>query len=662
MKNLLFILTLSLFVANSQGQSFPPDSAWQAVSKMPNDSTKVQALRNLGSQYDELEKEKALAIYTQALELSKTIGNKACESSCLMSIGIVYITHGSYDTARLYYRQALTKGLQSNNAPVIGKCYGNLANTFMYQNDYDSCIHYNLKAIPYIEKGGTLKTLSQINGNVGQLFVRQHHFDKARPYFQKVLEYAYLSKDPVDMGAAHTYMTNLYTVQAGSKPDSLLYHALKAVEYLKKANSIDYLKTAYHNLSVTYETMGNLKQARLYSDSTLIFARKLDNPHNLGQALIQSSIIYLAEKNVAKAEKLALEAKPYVEKENSWDLWREWYLQMAEIRTKQGRYKEAIDYQDSYYIYKDSIQNDEIRETTSQLEIKYQSEKKQAQITQLENEKQIQDLNLRQRNYWIFALLGALIGVGLIGYLTYRNTKRKEIIAQQEAAISQSRIKELEQERQLLAINSILQGQETERSRVAKDLHDGLGGMLSGIKLNLATLTGTVITPEKDVQLFRHSITQLDSAISELRRVAHNMMPEALLKFGLNEAIQDYCDGINESKTVKMKFIALGSDYKLPQSTEVILYRIVQELSNNALKHADAKNLVVQLDKHQQGMTLTVEDDGKGFNPADLARTQGAGLNNVQSRIDYLNGSWEIKSEPGVGTSCNIEIPYRYDQ
>jgi two-component system, NarL family, sensor kinase len=212
-----------------------------------------------------------------------------------------------------------------------------------------------------------------------------------------------------------------------------------------------------------------------------------------------------------------------------------------------------------------------------------------------------------------------------------------------------------EKEKQILAMDSIIQGQEIERSRMARDLHDGLGGMLSGIKLNLSSMKGNMMIHENDAQLFNKSIVQLDNAITEMRRVAHNMMPEALLKFGLTEAVQDYCDGISESNLVKMKFTQLGLNTAIEKPAEVILYRIIQELSNNAIKHATAKIIFIQLNKHEQGLTLTVEDDGKGFDANKT--TKGDGLQNVQSRVDYLKGTMEINSKLGEGSSFTIEIP-----
>ena len=213
-------------------------------------------------------------------------------------------------------------------------------------------------------------------------------------------------------------------------------------------------------------------------------------------------------------------------------------------------------------------------------------------------------------------------------------------------------------------VKSLLANQkavETERTRLARDLHDGLGGMLSGIKLTLGSISGNKVLTENHAVVFTKVLYQLDNTIAEMRRVVHSMIPEALLKFGLTEAVEDYCEGINESNSVKMKFTAIGLLQPLPQTTEIVLYRIFQELSNNAIKYAAAKNIFVQLNKHERGITLTVDDDGKGFETTTLANIRGDGLKNVQSRIDYLKGSWEIHSSAGKGTSVIIEIPLLHE-
>jgi len=201
----------------------------------------------------------------------------------------------------------------------------------------------------------------------------------------------------------------------------------------------------------------------------------------------------------------------------------------------------------------------------------------------------------------------------------------------------------------------LLKGQEEERSRMARDLHDGLGGMLSGVKLSLGAMKGNIILSEENGNLFSRVLDQLDHSINEMRRVAHNMMPEALVKLGLQQAIQDYCDGLAESITTKFKVQIHGLEKRMEESTEIVIYRIVQELLNNIVKHANATEVLVQLMRHDANLTITIEDNGNGFDVGS-SENKGSGLGNVRSRVDYLKGQMDIQSHPGKGTSIHIDF------
>ena len=201
----------------------------------------------------------------------------------------------------------------------------------------------------------------------------------------------------------------------------------------------------------------------------------------------------------------------------------------------------------------------------------------------------------------------------------------------------------------------MLKGQEEERSRMAKDLHDSLGGMLSGVKLSLGAMKGNIVLSEENTRLFSNVLDQLDHSINEMRRVAHNMMPEALMKLGLQQAVQDYCDGLNESNKIVFRTQFYGLENRLDAATEILVYRIVQELLNNVVKHASATEALVQVMRHDQNLNITIEDNGIGFVPNE-AKT-GVGLSNVRSRVDYLKGYFDIQSTAGSGTSIHIECP-----
>jgi len=244
--------------------------------------------------------------------------------------------------------------------------------------------------------------------------------------------------------------------------------------------------------------------------------------------------------------------------------------------------------------------------------------------------------------------VAALLIISLLSYRNYRNKQR----------LQQQRIAELETEKKLTATEAVLKGEEQERTRLAKDLHDGLGGMLSGIKYSFQTMKGNLIMTPDNQQAFERSMDMLDSSIKEMRRVAHNMMPEALVKFGLDTALKDFCNDISQSGALKVNYLSIGLENKIiDQTTAITIYRIVQELLNNTMKHAAATNAIVQVSKTNGLLSVTVEDDGKGFDTSILKQSKGIGWSNIQHRIEFLKGKLDVNSQMEKGTSVLIELP-----
>jgi two-component system NarL family sensor kinase len=234
----------------------------------------------------------------------------------------------------------------------------------------------------------------------------------------------------------------------------------------------------------------------------------------------------------------------------------------------------------------------------------------------------------------------------LLAYRTYKQRQR----------IQQHRIRELEKDKLLVVSDSMLKGQEEERSRLAKDLHDGLGGLLSGVKFSLSNMKDILIVSEENRMVFERSLDLIDTSISELRRVAHNMMPEMLIKFGLDETLKEYCNTLNATKLLTVGYQSLGLDTRMENSVEIIIYRIIQELLNNVVKHAVASEVTVQIIKEDKRLNIVVEDNGKGFDTTKPENNKGAGLASIRSRVGYLKGQLDIHSETGKGTLVNIEF------
>jgi two-component system, NarL family, sensor kinase len=243
-----------------------------------------------------------------------------------------------------------------------------------------------------------------------------------------------------------------------------------------------------------------------------------------------------------------------------------------------------------------------------------------------------------------------------MGFFAFRYYKNRQQILKQQQEIQQQKISQLEKDKQLLNIEAMLKGQEEERNRIAKDLHDGLGGLLSGVKLSFMSLKEKLPVTSEGESGFEHSTRMIDRTITELRKVAHNLTPEILMKFGLEEALREFCGSIEASSDVKVVLQLLGKHRKLVSHAESAVYRIVQELVNNALKHAQAGSILVQLTYHDEKITLTVEDNGKGFDTTELLSKNGTGISNIQHRVNYFKGMIDIDSMPGKGTSITIEL------
>lgn len=320
------------------------------------------------------------------------------------------------------------------------------------------------------------------------------------------------------------------------------------------------------------------------------------------------------------------------------------------IESEIGNYDLAYKYLEEYTKGNDSLQTSELTNKINALNKKYQTELKEEKINQLEKDKLIQQALIKKKQTANYILIGSFAVLAIFSLLYYHNYKQKQKFQQQ-------RINELETEKQLTATEAVLKGEAKERTRLAKDLHDGLGGMLSGIKYSLNTMKGNLILTPDNALAFERSLDMLDSTIKEMRRVAHDLMPENLLKFGLDTALKDFCSSINNSGVLLINYQSFGVENQhFEQTVSISAYRIIQELVNNILKHANAETALIQLTKSNKSLLIDVEDNGIGFDMSIIDNQKGIGWKNIQSRLEYLNGKLDLKSNPGKGTSIHIEI------
>jgi signal transduction histidine kinase len=525
--------------------------------------------------------------------------------------GWIFQNKEQYDSATYYFIDALKIADSNNDIKFSAEIANNLSILFWTIGDFKKAATYASGA--YFNGLKLRDTMLMSNGlfNLGNAKGQLKQYDSARILYRKVTE---LITDPSKY--------NYVLFRALSNDAAMLSEENRTDESIKKYKEILQLSSKVPPSLMAY----------IYS--------------GLGAAQLKKNLPADAEVNLTKAVSIAQRAN------DTYSL-RDNYLLMAKIKKARSDFKSALFFREKYDSLNEKMMNEATTKNMHALEKKYNSAKKDNQIAR-QQLSLVENKNIIQtENNINAALISGIILLLFVALLVYRNFRNRHKILKQSEELKMQKIQELENEKQLIAARSLLQGQEEERTRLARDLHDGVGGLLSGVKLSMSNMKGNFFLSEENALAMSNVIMQLDQSIAELRRVSHNMMPESLIKYGLKEALENYCETLNISGKIKVQLQAYGMEERMEQSNEIVAYRMVQELLNNVIKHADAKNVLIQLVRKQDHFTLTVEDDGKGFDPKEIS--SGAGLQNIKARAEYLNGTLDIVSSRGEGTSVTIE-------
>ncbi len=641
-----------LFCNSSYAQNIP-DSLLHKLDNAQNDSIKARTILDIGEAIEAAYPEKSLAYYQQALGLSKQIKNNRLILSSTVDVGIAYIESNDLDKALAYLLTAIPVAKQVNDTGKIAAVLCNIGNVHLHKKDPVKAISYYLQATGLLEKTRDKTRLPALYANICSLLNDQKEFNRAIEYGNRASELAEQTDDYYAAADALINLSNSYGYLKNLQKQYTLLQ--KALPLAIKNNDPEQIATVYNNIGDYYYQE---KQYQFSLNNYLechSYVLQMGNKYHLCTSFSMLALLYNKLNQNDKALQYIIEAEKLADSVGARANTKEIYLTRAEIEEQRGNFKIAYDYLYKSSEIKDSLFKVETSEKVADIEARYQNEKKQKEILQLEKDKQIQNLSIRQKstlNYFLFGSIAALLIVGFSGY---RNFRHRQQLAKQREELHQQQIRELEKDKQLVAVDSMLKGQEEERSRLAKDLHDGLGGLLSGVKFSLSNMKDNLIITPDNMTVFERSLDMIDTSIKELRRVAHNMMPEMLVKFGLDEGLKEYCISINTTKLLQVKYQSLGMEERIDKSIEIIIYRIVQELLNNIIKHAAATDAFVQLIRDGARLNVVVEDNGKGFD-TNLTDNKGAGLENVRSRVDYLKGQLDIHSEPGKGTLVNIEF------
>ncbi|MEO7444444.1 MAG: sensor histidine kinase [Ferruginibacter sp.] len=508
---------------------------------------------------------------------------------------------GYYDSAAREWYQALGIFKKLNQPAKQGEILLELGKLYRKTKDLDrALVQYN-EAEEIYTRLGDQTSLGTVYNESGVVFEYKHDFEEAIRRYNQSMAIRLKENDSLGLSYSLNFLGGAYMQKNEFK---------KAEDYLVRSLQIRHALKDSLGIALSFADLGSMflevkqySKARNYYDSSQAIATALHYPQ------------------------LSLEIFQQVSR--SWE--------------NENRPDSAYSYFKKYSDLKDSLFSKEKFEQVESLNAFYETEKKNDALA-------LSQANLQKRNLFIIILITGLLFIIILSYVVYSRNKARHALNLQQTVMEQ----------QDLAARAVITAEEAERQRIAADLHDGIGQMMSATRMNLSALEENIRFPlPADRQAFEKIISMVDESCREVRAVSHQMMPNALLKSGLAVAVRAFITRL-DARVIKVTLHTEDLDQKLNEHVEIVLYRVIQEAVNNVIKHAAATHLDISILKDETGIDVTIEDDGRGFDTASLAKQEGIGFANMRTRINYLKGSLEINSRAGKGTLIAIHIPATY--
>jgi signal transduction histidine kinase len=642
MKCILNCLLVLLLCGNSV---IAQDTTWQSIQAAKDDTAKVIRLADYAFAVAATDEDKALKLYDELMRLSKKLNYPYWMGMTWFNIACIDANRANDKRSIENFRLALHYLNQTNRVDQIASCYLNISAVSERLGDVELKVSSLNKAIQLLESSRYKDLLNSAYNSMGVMLFNQEQYDKGLLYFKKAMQVAKEIKDTSNLVSALFGISNCL-----SKTNKFE----EAEVYSKESLQVATLSRKNHDLCVANTSCSELylkwkkaQPAIQYAEKILYYAKATNHVQyqligfiNLGQAYVLAKETRKAIYYLNSALQLGHEKEVVLQLDDI-------YKGLSDAYALQGDHERSLDYYKKYIAYKDSSINEKNNKNIAELEIKYQTVQKEKALSQQQLQLSQKEVQLhRSQQAIVFSVAATLVAllVALLVFLHYRNKRR----------LHQQQLQAIQREKELQLLQATLEGEEKERSRIAKDLHDGVAGMLAAAKMQLGSLS--IKNKELvDATEFVQAVKLLDDSCQEVRSTSHNLMPEILMQHGLSEAVRRYCRNISNAHVLQVQFAAYGTIDRFVISFELTVYRIVQELLNNIVKHSRATTASVQLSVQEDFLSITIEDNGVGFDKAKSIHS-GTGLDSLQRRIQAMNGTLEIDAQQEQGVTAFIGI------
>ena len=543
--------------------------------------------------------------------------------------------------------ETLTSGVQlAELRYLLAKAYENL-------NQEDSSFKYYKKALGNFEKLGLNERIAETNFAIHLLIQEQNNLDiKDATYFNDFFDYAKKMNNKLFLAKAYNSLGSVYFNDKELTSDNSKRYFLKAYSLYKELKDYESQAAILANLGAVYSSNRirkydsarhyYFKALRIFKMDTLSKKKsnlKFNLLNNIGNSYrkgreYKKAIDYYLQAETLKLSKFNAKSKKILfgNIETAY-----YYLEDYEL---------AYDYLYKYDSIKDKIGLTGQNTTISEIQEKYNNEKLRADNLVIEASK------VRSQNY----LFGALIALGVVSLfalLLYKNSMRKQELAKRHEEVQKQKVESLLKKQELLSIDAMIAGQEKERQRVANELHDDLGSLMATVKLHF----GNIKADKGDRSLISANAL-LEQAYQKIRGIAHSKNSGVMANQGLIPAVKKMADIISNANKIKLEVHDFGMEDRIENSLELTIFRIIQELLTNIIKHAEATTASIHLTQHDESLNVLIEDNGKGFDISKIENfKEGMGLHSIEKRVENLEGNFTIDSVLGKGTSVILDIP-----
>jgi signal transduction histidine kinase len=550
--------------------------------------------------------DKTFSYAEKGMKLSEDVHNDLWAARFARMLGFCYIQTGDYDLCLASLEKAIDYAVEAKNEQEEAGARMYIGSMYLTSGKHELAVKHFIDILPILENIQPIDYYANTLVNIAIIYQQLHHNEKALEYCKKAVTMAEKYNIVQSKMAGYALIGDIYYEKG--QLDSTIVNVLKAYEISLAQNNIQRMIICTQILAATYSDLEDYETAGKYAEECLDIAHKFGDKQSLLMAWSVMAKFKFDTKRYKECEEYAYKVweadSTHLERSENSTL----YLCLANIFL--GNPTKADYFLGKYVSIRDSLSDQNFHDSLSDMEVKYETEKKEMRIASLEKERQL---------YVWLGVAGGLLVMALVFVLwqTTRNARKEKL---------------------LIATRSVLDGEMRERTRLAQDLHDRLSGNLSAVKIELGIQADTL----------QNVRDKLDNCIREIRETAHNMMPSSL-QFGMKVALEDFA-----AQFANVRFHFFGEEKRIDKRLEYVIYCCANELVNNAIKHSGAENINLQLVQHKKYVTLTVSDDGCGFDEKNTS--DGMGLTNIRNRVVSCNGKIDMFSSPGKGTETTIEL------